>query len=80
MLPTNGILVFLAKGALRGTNGVKLKERVIRKQKNETLANRAGGAEHTCIALVLREVILTESLHSIPHFFLGYEDAILSMF
>jgi hypothetical protein len=48
LLPLDGIFVLFSRGALRGSDCVKHKVWVQRKQEDEALANRARGTEHTC--------------------------------
>ena len=47
LLLLNGILILLARGALRGTESVELQEGVIGEEEDESLANGASGAEDT---------------------------------
>lgn len=58
---------------------MELQERMVRQKKNEPLAHGASGTKDTYIALALGYVILVGGLHAVPHFFLGYEGAILSI-
>lgn len=50
LLPSDGILVLLAYGTGRGTDGVEDEMRVLREKQNEALAYRAGCAQNTCTA------------------------------
>lgn len=47
LLPLDGILVFLAGRAIRCTNGVQFKEGVVCEEEDESLTDRAGGAQDT---------------------------------
>jgi hypothetical protein len=47
LLPLDGILVFLACRAFRGTDGMESEVRVKGEQENETLSDRASGSQDT---------------------------------
>ena len=53
LLPPDGILVLLARGARRRANGVQLEVRVLREEEDEALADGAGAPEDACVSFRL---------------------------